>query len=294
MSLGIDFLKKSICSLDCIYCEVGKTENLTLDYFEYVSSEELIKELANFLPDCSLEIKLTFGGSGEPTLNPAFVKVIDYLNEVWPDFTTVILTNGTTMSDPVLCRELQKFDIVIPSLDAGTKKIFELINRPHKDIIFEDYIYGLIEFSQHYKGELWLETFVVPGINDGREELEVIRKIASKIKYTIYQVNTLHRPGTEKQVKTVNKAKLKKIAEFLGAELIEHQYLKVKIQNCHEKDIKEKIMNYIQRRPATIDDLFCSIGCEKIAISNELERLMNNGDIVKIIEDGHEYYKVDV
>ncbi len=31
MSLGIDLIPKKVCSLNCVYCEVGKTTELTLD-----------------------------------------------------------------------------------------------------------------------------------------------------------------------------------------------------------------------------------------------------------------------
>lgn len=32
MSLGVDLVPKKVCSLDCVYCEVGKTTKLTLDH----------------------------------------------------------------------------------------------------------------------------------------------------------------------------------------------------------------------------------------------------------------------
>jgi len=30
MSLGVDLIPKKVCTLDCVYCEVGKTTKLTL------------------------------------------------------------------------------------------------------------------------------------------------------------------------------------------------------------------------------------------------------------------------
>jgi hypothetical protein len=38
MSLGVDLVPRKVCSLDCVYCEVGKTSHLTID-----SQDELAK-----------------------------------------------------------------------------------------------------------------------------------------------------------------------------------------------------------------------------------------------------------
>jgi hypothetical protein len=37
MSLGIDLIPKKVCSLNCVYCEVGKTTKLTLDRIDVES-----------------------------------------------------------------------------------------------------------------------------------------------------------------------------------------------------------------------------------------------------------------
>jgi hypothetical protein len=49
MSLGIDLIPKKVCSLDCVYCEVGKTTKLTTDRLEYAKYDKVIAELKNFM-----------------------------------------------------------------------------------------------------------------------------------------------------------------------------------------------------------------------------------------------------
>ena len=49
ISLGVDLLPAKTCTLDCIYCECGRTENLTLDIKEYVPVEKVKSELRHFL-----------------------------------------------------------------------------------------------------------------------------------------------------------------------------------------------------------------------------------------------------
>ena len=44
-SLGIDVIPFKTCSLDCIYCQLGRTTHKTVERKEYVSSNQILKEL---------------------------------------------------------------------------------------------------------------------------------------------------------------------------------------------------------------------------------------------------------
>ena len=45
MSLGVDLIPLKTCSLDCVYCEIGKTTNLTVERRAYVDKDDVIEEL---------------------------------------------------------------------------------------------------------------------------------------------------------------------------------------------------------------------------------------------------------
>jgi wyosine [tRNA(Phe)-imidazoG37] synthetase (radical SAM superfamily) len=49
ISLGVDLVPHKTCSLNCIYCECGRTTNLTIERKEYVPTKTVIAELKNFL-----------------------------------------------------------------------------------------------------------------------------------------------------------------------------------------------------------------------------------------------------
>ena len=81
MSLGVDMVPRKVCSLDCVYCEVGRTTLLTTERKEYVAEREIKEELNDFFsrhPDPEI---ITFSVYGEPTLNSAIAGVIDFLKE---------------------------------------------------------------------------------------------------------------------------------------------------------------------------------------------------------------------
>ena len=48
LSLGIDLFNFKVCSLDCIYCEIGKTILKTDQRKSYVPKEKVLKEINSF------------------------------------------------------------------------------------------------------------------------------------------------------------------------------------------------------------------------------------------------------
>jgi len=69
ISLGVDLVPRKVCSLDCVYCEVGKTTRLTTERKEYVKYDRVIEELSHFFENNQDPDYITFSGAGEPTLN---------------------------------------------------------------------------------------------------------------------------------------------------------------------------------------------------------------------------------
>jgi len=171
LSLGVDLVPKKVCSLNCVYCEVGETTKLTTERKEYVLSEKVKAELQDFMKSRPELDYITFSGSGEPTLNSHIGELIAFVKEHYPDNKVAILTNGTMLSDKKLRRELLAADVVLPSLDAVSQEVFELIDRPHKKIRIADYIQGLIDFREEYKGRIWLEIMLIKDYNDSEDEL---------------------------------------------------------------------------------------------------------------------------
>ena len=51
MSLGVDMVPKKVCSLNCVYCEVGQTTLLTTQRKEYVPGGEVIEELKDVVEE---------------------------------------------------------------------------------------------------------------------------------------------------------------------------------------------------------------------------------------------------
>lgn len=65
ISLGVDLVPLKVCSLNCVYCEVGRTTKLTLERQEYVPINDVIKELGAYLSQAPELDYITFSGQGE-------------------------------------------------------------------------------------------------------------------------------------------------------------------------------------------------------------------------------------
>jgi wyosine [tRNA(Phe)-imidazoG37] synthetase (radical SAM superfamily) len=171
MSLGVDLIPKKVCSLNCVYCEVGKTTNLTLERKEYVSVEAVKAELKHYFNHNSFAVPdyITFSGSGEPTLNIYLGEILQFIKENKPDIPIAVLTNGTLLYKEEVRKSLLQADVVLPSLDAATEPVFKKINRPVKDLNISECIQGLIEFRKEFSNKIWLEIFILPGYNDNIE-----------------------------------------------------------------------------------------------------------------------------
>ncbi len=255
VSLGVDLIPLKTCSLDCVYCECGSTTRLTVDRKEYLPIDEVINELTDYLSTNPQLDYITFAGSGEPTLNSRLGDVAGYLKTNYPQYQLCLLTNGTLFTDPLVRADVAHVDLVIPSLDSATENGFKLINRPQKDLCCAAVVDGLVKLGAEFTGEIRLEIFIVPGINDTTIELAALKKAIEKIRPHRVQLGTLDRPGTEDWVEAADSQKMSEISAFLnGAELIGTFQPRQKIASFKEEHSRN-ILQTLRRRPCTIKDL---------------------------------------
>ena len=218
-SLGIDLLPDNTCSFDCIYCERGKTNNLTLKRAEYTPTDEILTELDNLLSTHPHIDFITLGGTGEPTLHSGIGTILWHIREEHPKYKSAILTNSTLLPDPTVRSALSSADLILPSLNAVSNDVFETINRPAPGISSSEIIEGLIRLREEYSGQIWLEIFLIPGINTTDVELHLLREAVIRIRPDQIHLNSLDRPGAEGWVIRPSDEELEKICQFFKVKL---------------------------------------------------------------------------
>jgi len=294
-SLGIEMVPKKICTMNCIYCEVGKTTILTTKRKEYYPWDLIEKSILQAKEIEDIFDVFTFTGSGEPTLNIHFEKAIKLAKKIIKKPITV-LTNSTLLHIPSVRKAMTEIDIVLPSLDAGREETLKKINRPHPKIELKNIIENLKKLRDEMKGEMWLEILFVEGINDSEEELKALKSAIEYINPQKVQLNTVVRPSACKEAKPVSFEKLEKIAQFFGdkAEII---VIKEKIDKViktfkilEEEKLKEEILNYIKRRPSTIEELSLAFKIEEKLIKSILNKFISEGVVKESLHEGKIFF----
>jgi wyosine [tRNA(Phe)-imidazoG37] synthetase (radical SAM superfamily) len=296
-SLGVDCIIPKTCNLDCIYCECGATMIRTMVRKEYIPASAIMEELRTFLASSPTLDYITFGGSGEPTLNSKIGELIRFLKNEFPRYKTALLTNGALLYLLDVQNAILPFDCILPSLDAISETVFKAINRPDPTLDVSMMIEGLISFSKRYGGVLWIEVFIVPGINDSSEELSRFKDVLSRIVQdrkasTRVQLNSLDRPGTMDNVPIASAERLSEIAKTLfplPVEIISRASLSLSIGSI-PNDAEATVLAALRRRPMTIEEV-SAVGQMTINQAAHLvDRLSKEGSISSRFVDSRRFF----
>ena len=244
-------------------------------------AEEVIGELDDFLKPKPRIDYLTFSGSGEPTLHKGIGRIIRHLKRKHPSYRIAVLTNGSLFYRKKVRDDVMRADLIIPSLDAVSDAAFRKISRPFRRLNNRKIISGLQALRKEFPGEIWLECFIIPGINDIGAEMKLLLSAFKRIKPDKIQLNTLDRPGSEVWVRPADRKKLESIVEFLKplpAEIIAPFDGKNRCDGF-DSDIPEKILATIKRRPCTARDLSDILGIHRNEINKYLGKFLSTGKI---------------
>lgn len=276
-SLGVDLIPFKTCSYDCIYCQLGKTTSKTIERSAFVPSAEVVDEVSRKLAVGDVADYVTLSGSGEPTLNSEIGVIIEGIKEA-TDVPVAVLTNGSLLWMPAVRKDLMAADLVVPSLDAADPETFRTINRPVDRIDFDDMVEGLISFGCEFEGRIWLEIFLVKGINDDPKDVEGFIELSERIGPDIIDLNTAVRPTTEEGVKALAPEAMESIAArfTLPTRVIaEFHPPTTGEQAGHLEDIEDML----RRRPCTAEEVARVFGLHPNEVSKYLGELKSQGKV---------------
>ena len=285
-SLGVDLVPFKSCSYDCVYCQLARTTNKTLIRKEWVPLEDVLQQIKDKLP--SEPDYITLAGSGEPSLYSRIDELIVGIKKM-TDIPVAVLTNGSLLSLPEVRSAILQADLVIPSLDAGDAKTFSRVNRPAEGISFEQMVEGLIAFRKEYKGQYWLEVFLLAGLTDLPEQLEKMVRIAGQIEPDRIQLNTVTRPAVEADARPVAEDQMQRFARMFGpnAEVIADYRSageRREVAGC-----PQDILEMLARRPCRAEDIAEGLGLDVREVRKHLEQLLSDG-LVETQTRGQQIY----
>jgi len=290
-SLGVDLVPYKVCSMDCLYCEVGATTEKTLERAEYVPLDGVKRELSYFLSSSPEGDYITFSGYGEPTLFSRLGELVSWLKENYPNYKLALLTNSSLLERDDVLNDVRGIDVVLPSLDAVSQPVFEKLNRPVPGLKVETIVRGIERLLKETDCKVWVETLFVKGINTSEEEIEKLGQVIHTLSPHKWQLNTVARPPAY-GVEGVSFEELRQIAERVGypaTEIVARS--KARKRKFPFSQLKEEVYRIVVRRPCPVEEIADALGVLAEEVDKAVEDLKREGKVEEVVYGGEPYVK---
>jgi wyosine [tRNA(Phe)-imidazoG37] synthetase (radical SAM superfamily) len=290
-SLGVDLTPRKTCTLDCVFCQLGRTNHKTMTRKEYVPVDAVLAELGTWIKENGRADYITLSGSGEPTLHSGFGEVLQFVRS-HSSIPAVLLTNGTLLHLPEVREAASQAHIVKVSLSAWDQASFGWVNRPHSELSFDRVLEGQKAFRTRFKGQLWLEVFLVAGMNSLPSDVAKIAARAKEIRPERIHLNTAVRPPSEDFAVPVSEKRLGSLSPLFcpQAEVIAEFEAK---QTAEVHVAQEEIYSMLQRRPCTAKDIEEAFSMHPNEVSKYLGKLLRDKRIRAQVVNSLLYYVAD-
>ena len=227
-SLGINNIPAKTCTYSCVYCQLGRTSQLTVKRRAFYNPEKIFNEAKKKVEVAVSRNEkidyLTFVPDGEPLLDINLGKEISLLKQI--GVPIAVLTNASLLWYEDVKEDLLKADLVSLKMDSVNQVLWRKINRPHTSLSLNKILDSIVSFADDFEGILITETMLIDEIEYGAE----LREIASflqelnGLKKAYIAIPT--RPPAEKWVKPANEEIINLayqiFSEKLGAEKVEY------------------------------------------------------------------------
>jgi wyosine [tRNA(Phe)-imidazoG37] synthetase (radical SAM superfamily) len=202
-----------------------------------------------------------------------------------------VITNGSLLYMPEVREELLPADAVLPSLDAGSAKLFRKINRPHHSVTFEQLTRGIIAFREVFVNKLWVEVMLIRGMNDSEETLREIASWLEKIRPDEVHLVQPTRPPAEIWISAPDEEGLQRAHHILGEKLKILMPASGVFDFSGEEDLADAIISVITRHPIRESQLIETLSAwPGDAVTETLEQLSKSGRAQIVTRDGVRFW----
>ncbi|MDP8237627.1 MAG: radical SAM protein [Candidatus Hatepunaea meridiana] len=294
-SLGVSPIPPGTCTYSCVYCQCGRTTHLTDKRVSFFPKNNLLSEIDERLKTSDADC-LTFVGDGEPTLSKDLgwlisnsKQLIKLRQVLTPDVTIpiAVITNSSLLYQPEVRDELRAADIALPSLDAGSEKIFNKVNRPHGRMKYDNMLQGIIDFSNEYNGKIWMEVMLVHGINDTDEALKDIRNALNQIKHDRLYITTPTRPPTESWVLPLPPEDVIRAQEILGQSIVINKKEIGRFGIESFDNAQQAVLEISSRHPLRLEQAFKIEGT--FSENGTVEKMIDRKELVRVLYNSTDY-----
>lgn len=287
-SLGLDLVPFKTCSYDCIYCQLGRSPRKTIERKPYIPAEKILQEVQQKLKEGVRPDRITLAGSGEPTLNSEIGLLIHEIKKL-SAIPVAVLTNGSLLESGQVRESLMEADVVLPSLDAHDHEGFETINRPHPDIRFETMVEGLVAFGKEYPGEIWLEIFILDGINASEADAAKFKHWIERINPHKVHINTAVRPSAESYARPVLPEEMARFCNIVSDKAEVIAPFRASEKQEPRAVVERDLLSLLARRPCTVDDIASGLNVHRDEVLKYVQPLVTR-HVIETVKRGSVIY----
>jgi wyosine [tRNA(Phe)-imidazoG37] synthetase (radical SAM superfamily) len=202
-SLGINNIPPGVCRYACVYCQVGRTVDLTVERREFFPPAQVVREVEARVRDLRERGEavdyLTFVPDGEPTLDLHLGQEIAALRRL--GLPVAVISNGSLVEREDVQTDLCRADWVSLKVDAVREDVWRRIDRPHGRLRLDDQLGGGLRLSRRFAGTLATETMLVAGLNDDESHLEDVARYLQALGPDVAYLSVPTRPPAEEWVR---------------------------------------------------------------------------------------------
>ncbi len=228
-SLGINNIPPKICTYSCVYCQLGRTNNMQISRREFYKPEEITRAIEKKVQDAREKGEpidyLTFVPDGEPTLDINLGKEIDLIKSLSLGIKIAVITNSSLVWKEDVRDDLHKADWVSLKIDSVSQDIWRRIDRPHGSLKLDKILDGISEFSRTFNGELITETMLIQDVNGDVKEVEQVADLIAKLNPKKSYVSIPTRPPAEKRVTPATEYEINRAYQIFKVRGINVEYL---------------------------------------------------------------------
>jgi wyosine [tRNA(Phe)-imidazoG37] synthetase (radical SAM superfamily) len=220
-SLGINNVPPKICSYSCVYCQLGRTIQLSNARRPFYPPEEIVNRVQHRVSEVTERGEsidyLTFVPDGEPTLDVNLGREIEQLKSL--GISIAVISNASLIDRHDVRTDLMNADWVSLKVDAVHENIWHQLDRPYGTLRFDEVLKGMIQFSENFQGLLTTETMLVQGLNDNEAHLRDVSRFLDELVPDVAYLAIPTRPPAEKWVRPPQESVINRAYQILSERL---------------------------------------------------------------------------
>ena len=224
-SLGVNNVPYKTCTYSCVYCQLGRTLNMSVRRAEFYDWRSVVDDVVETVNALRGEVDyITFVPDGEPLLDINIGSEIAEIRKRTGK-PVAVLTNASLLFMDDARSDLAEADLVSIKVDAVDEPTWRKVDRPHPRLSLHEVLDGIGKFASSYGGRLITETMLVEGLNTSGEGLSKTADFIAGLRPYRAYLSVPVRPPAETFVRPPTAEELvmayRTFAERLGEEKVE-------------------------------------------------------------------------